>query len=90
MRSAVKISLTDLEKIILENNVNSRAVSIRLCERSQIVLLAAQGMENKGLAPQLDIPPNKVGRLRNRFSDGGIELLSKEKPRGLTMVEKTL
>ncbi len=82
MRVAAKVTLTDSEKKILEKNVNSRAVSIRLCERSQIVLLAAEGMENKHIAQRLNIPPNKVGRWRNRFTEGGIKSISQDRPRG--------
>jgi transposase len=82
MRVAAKIALANSEKIILERNVNSRSVSLRLYERSKIILLAAEGIENKDIAQQLNIPSNKVGRWRNRFAEGGIESLSKEKPRG--------
>ncbi len=82
MRVAARIRLTDSEKSILKKNVTSRAVSVRLCERSEIVLLAAEGLENKDIAQQLSIHPAKVGRWRNRFVEGGIESLSKEKPRG--------
>jgi transposase len=82
MRVAVRITLTESEKSVLKKNVASRAVSVRLCERSQIILLAAEGLENKDIAQQLNIHPNKIGRWRNRFVEGGIESLSKEKPRG--------
>ncbi len=82
MRVATKITLSDSDKKILEKNTNSRAVSIRLCERSKIVLLAAGGMENKAIARKLKIPPNKVGKWRNRYVEGGIKSISKDKPRG--------
>ncbi|MFT5115260.1 MAG: DNA-binding NarL/FixJ family response regulator, partial [Parasphingorhabdus sp.] len=42
------------------------SVSLRLYERSKIILLAAEGIENKDIAQQLNIPSNKVGRWRNR------------------------
>lgn len=82
MRVATKINLSDAEKEILEKNTNSRAISVRLSERSKIVLLAAKGLENKEIAKLLDIPPNKVGLWRNRFFEGGIKVISKERPRG--------
>jgi transposase len=82
MRVATPITLSDPDKRILEKNTRSRAVSIRLCERSKVVLLSAEGLENKVIAQRLDIPPNKVGRWRNRFAEGGIKAISKEKPRG--------
>lgn len=82
MRVATPITLSASEKKILEKNTRSKAVSIRLAERSKVVLLSAQGLENKVIARQLNIPPNKVGKWRNRFADGGIESISKDKPRG--------
>ena len=82
MRVATNIILSDSDKKLLERNTRSKAVSIRLSERSQIVLLAAAGLENKVIAQQLNMPPNKVGKWRNRFVEGGIQSISKDKPRG--------
>jgi transposase len=82
MRVATTITLSDSEKKLLEKNTTSRAVPIRLAERSKIVLLSAQGLENKVIAQRLNVPPNKVGIWRNRFAEGGIEAISKENPRG--------
>ena len=82
MRVATTITLSDSEKKILEKNTHSRAVSIRLSERSKVVLLSAEGLENKVIAQRLNIPPNKVGKWRSRFAEGGIESISKDKPRG--------
>ncbi len=82
MRVATNITLSDSDKKTLERNTRSKAVSIRLCERSKVVLLAAAGVENKIIAQQLNIPPNKVGKWRNRFTEGGIKSISKDKPRG--------
>ena len=82
MRVAKKITLSDSDKQRLEKNTKSRAVSIRLAERSKIILLSAEGLENKDIAQRLSIPPNKVGLWRNRFAEGGIESISKDKPRG--------
>ena len=82
MRVAAKITLSDSDKKILEKNTKSRAVSIRLAERSKIVLLSAEGLGNKDIAQRLNIPPNKVGLWRNRFAEGGIKSIIKDKPRG--------
>ncbi len=82
MRVATKITLSDSDKKILVRNSRSKAVSIRLCERSKVVLLAAAGLENKVIAQQLNIPPNKVGKWRSRYAEGGIKSISKDKPRG--------
>lgn len=82
MRVAVEITLSDLEQKTLKKNTSSRSTSARLAERSQIILLAAQGMENKAIAKELNIPPNKVGMWRNRFAQEGMKALDKERPRG--------
>ncbi len=82
MRVATKITLSDSDRQALEKNTKSRAVSIRLAERSKIILLAAQGQENKTIAHKLNMPPNTVGKWRNRFAEGGLEAISKDKPRG--------
>ena len=82
MRVATEITLSDLDKKRLEKYTKSRAVSVRLSERSKIVLLSAEGLENKVIAQRLHIPPNKVGKWRNRFAEGGIKSISKDKPRG--------
>ncbi len=82
MRVATKIILSDPDKKILERNTTSRAVSMRLSERSRIVLLSAQGLENRVIAQQLNIPPNKVSKWRSRYAEGGIESICNERPRG--------
>ncbi|HEC30315.1 MAG TPA: helix-turn-helix domain-containing protein, partial [Gammaproteobacteria bacterium] len=82
MRVATTITLSESDKQILEKNASSRSVSIRLSERSKIALLSAKGLENKEIAQRLNIPPNKVGKWRNRFAEGGIGSISKDKPRG--------
>ena len=82
MRVAEKITLSGSDRQALEKNSRSKAVSIRLAQRSKIILLAAEGLENKAIAHKLNIPPNTVGQWRNRFVEGGIDAISKDKPRG--------
>jgi len=82
MRIATKILLSDTDKQILEKNTKNRAVSIRLSERSKIVLLAAEGLENKDIAQRLNISSNKVGLWRNRFAEEGMGSIGKDRPRG--------
>ncbi|MCU7816363.1 MAG: helix-turn-helix domain-containing protein [Candidatus Thiodiazotropha sp. (ex Rostrolucina anterorostrata)] len=67
MRVAVEINLSEAEKQELEKNTRSRSVSLRLSERSKIILFAAEGMKNKAIAQKLGIPPNRVGLWRNRL-----------------------
>ncbi len=82
MRVAPPITLSDSDKKTLEKHTRSRSVSVRLSERSRIVLLAAAGLENKVIAQRLKIPPNTVGKWRNRFIEGGLPSIRKDKPRG--------
>ncbi len=82
MRVAPTITLSAADKKTLTKNTRSRSVSVRLAERSHIVLLSAAGLENKVIAHRLQIPPNKVGKWRNRFVEGGLAAISKDKPRG--------
>ena len=48
---------------------SSRSVSVRLRERSLIVLKASEGMTNKEIAAELGAKANKVGRWRRRHAD---------------------
>jgi transposase len=82
MRVAKTIMLSDAEKTFLEKNTTSRAPSIRLAERSKIVLLSGEGLENMVIAQRLNISAKKVGRWRSRFDEDGIKAIGKEKPRG--------
>ena len=74
MRVAPPITLSDSDKKTLEKHTRSRSVSVRLSERSRIVLLSATGLENKIIAQRLKIPPNKVGKWRKRFIEGGLPI----------------
>jgi transposase len=57
------------------------SLSARLVERAHIVLRAAEGLENKQIAAQMGIMPEKVARWRNRFLESGIAALEKDAPR---------
>jgi transposase len=45
------------------------------------VLRAADGLQDKDIAAELDITPEKAARWRNRFLDGGFAALQKDAPR---------
>ena len=53
----------------------------RLVERARIVLLAADGWQDKDIAAELRMTPEKAARWRNRFLDGGLAALEKDAPR---------
>jgi transposase len=50
-------------------------------ERARIVLLAAEGLENKQIARRMRVTPEKAARWRDRFLAGGIVALEKDAPR---------
>ena len=62
MRVALAISLTDEQQRELARLARSRRTSVRLAQRAQIVLLAAQGLRNKDVAQQLGIGRVQVAR----------------------------
>jgi len=66
----------------LQQYVSSRTTPVRLVERSKIVLLADEGRDNQSIARVLGITENKVGRWRNRYAEGGLKAIQKDKPRG--------
>ncbi|GAB6040916.1 IS630 family transposase [Endothiovibrio diazotrophicus] len=82
MRVAAEIVLTDEERAELTKLIRSKLTSVRLVQRAQIALLAADGMQNKDIAAQLGISRGNVGRWRERYAAkrfSGIEL---DLPRG--------
>ena len=82
MRVAIKIELTDAERTRLTRWRRSRSVSVRLRERSRIVLMAADGQTNKAIAEALGIDLNKVGRWRRWFAEERLAGIEKERPAG--------
>ena len=82
MAAQVKITLSADEKKQLEKNVRSKKTSVRLVERSRIILLAAEDIPNYKIADELEIDVNKVGRWRNRFDQKRIQGIEKDLPRG--------
>ena len=67
MRKAATVELDMTTRKELERLSRSRSVSVRLAERSRIVLLAARGLNNQEIGVELDITRQKAGRWRDRF-----------------------
>ena len=82
MRKAPIIELDDKWRTELERLSRSRSASVRLAERSRIVLLAAEGLNNYEIGARLDIKRQKAGRWRNRFVAQGLQGIEKDAPRG--------
>ena len=66
MRVATEIVLTNEEHAELAKLVRSKLSSVRLVQRARIVLLAADGMQNKAIAQQLGVGRVQVARWRER------------------------
>jgi transposase len=82
VRVAPKITLTDEDRQTLECWSRGRSTPARLVIRAQIVLLAAQGKENKSIAEELRTNRLLVGKWRARFAKGGLAGIEKDAPRG--------
>jgi len=81
MRVAPPVVLSDDQRLLLEQHSRGRRLPARLVERARIVLLAAQGLQNKEIAARMGITPEKAARWRERFVDGGWEALQHDAPR---------
>jgi transposase len=76
MRIAPGITLSPEQRTLLESQVRSRSLPLRVVERSRIVLFAAAGRQDKDIAFLLSMTPKKVSRWRKRFlALGGAGLL---------------
>lgn len=80
MRVAPKITVTDEERKILERWARGRSAPVRLMQRAKIVLMAAEGHDNKDIAAALGASRQLVGRWRNRHAAKGIAGIEKDAP----------
>lgn len=68
MRRAVAITLSDEERDTLSRWARSRTAAARLVSRAQMILLAADGRENREIADDLDVHRTTVATWRQRFA----------------------
>ena len=87
LRVAPEISLTDEQQRELTRLARSKRTSVRLAQRAQIVLLAAQGLQNKDIAEQLRIGRVQVARWRERYLESGLQGIERDLPRGAPAVK---
>jgi transposase len=81
MRVAEAINLdaqTERELCILSKR---RRIEARLRQRAQVILLAAQGLQNKDIAVEVGLDRRQVALWRSRFLQGGIDALRQDAPR---------
>ncbi|MDR2187867.1 MAG: helix-turn-helix domain-containing protein, partial [Azonexus sp.] len=60
--------MTADERVELGKLVASKLTSVRLSQRAHLVLLAADGMQNREIAARLGLDRMLVGRWRGRFA----------------------
>lgn len=82
MRAAAEIVLTESERSELMKLVRSRLTSGRLNLRAGIVLLAADGVQNKVIAEMLSTGRVLVGRWRERYAEYRLAGIERDLPRG--------
>jgi len=80
MRTAPKAELSVEDREWLERSSRSRIEAVRLAERALIVLMAADGQNNREIAVSLGITEEKAGRWRGRFIAQGRAGLEKDAP----------
>jgi transposase len=81
MRVAQPIVLNEETRRKLEQQSRGRSTQARVVLRSRIVLLAAEGLQNKQIAAALNVAPRMAALWRVRFIERGIEGLLRDAPR---------
>ena len=81
MRVAKTIELDECTERELRALAKRRTVEVRLQQRALVVLLAAQGRQNKDIAVEAGLDRRQVALWRQRFLAGGIDALRKDAPR---------
>jgi transposase len=61
---------------------HSRSVSVRFAQRARMILLAAEGRQDKQIAAAVGIRRQSVSLWRRRFLELGIDGIAKDAPRG--------
>jgi transposase len=79
--------LTDEERVELTRLARSKLSSVRLAQRAQIVLHAADGMQNKDIAAQLGVSRGQVARWRGRYAQKRLAGIERDLPRGAPPVK---
>ena len=87
MRVAPEIVLTNEEHAELSKLARSKRTSVRLALRARIVLLAADGTQNKDIAEQLGVGRVQVSRWRERYARSRLAGIERDLPRGAPPVK---
>jgi transposase len=81
MRVAAKITFTNEQHATLQRWARGRSTPVRLMQRAKMILLAAEGKQNKEIAATLGVQASTVGRWRQRFTERGLAGIEKDAPR---------
>jgi len=81
MRVAPPVTLDAQQRQVLEQQARARSLPARIVERARIVLRAAAAWQDKQIAAELGITPEKAARWRKRFLERGLPGLAKDAPR---------
>jgi FixJ family two-component response regulator len=78
MRVAKSITVTDEERVTLQRWARGRRTPVQLMQRAKMILMAANGRQNKEIAETLDVQASTVGRWRKRFARSGLAGIEKD------------
>jgi transposase len=81
MRVAEAIELGAKTERELRTLSKGRRVEARVQQRASVILLAAQGWQNKDIADQVKLDRRQVALWRRRFIEGGVQALLQDAPR---------
>ena len=87
LRVAPIVDLSEEQEAKLTKLARSKRTSVRLSHRARIVLLAAQGLQNKDIAEQLGVGRVQVSRWRERYVQFGLGGIERDMPRGAPPVK---
>jgi len=81
MRVAAAVELSDEQRQQLEKQARARSVSVRLAQRSKMILQAAAGLSDSRIGVELGVKRQTVARWRSRFNRLGLPGIEKDAPR---------
>ena len=81
MRKGSAIVLDDAQREKLVKLAHSNTTEVRLARRAGIVLLAADGLDNRKIAELMGVGRIQVGRWRERYLAGGLAAIEQDLPR---------
>ena len=81
MRIAPAVVLSDEIRVRLEKLARGRSTPVRIAQRSRIILLAGEGLQNKEITEQMGVAPRMVALWRRRFLALGVDGLLKDASR---------